>query len=350
MKTIFDLVQAPVIATYYTTSSSNNIPYLGSLLFPADKQQGLDLSWIRGHNGLPVSLAPSAFDAKAPVRDRIGIAKIETEMPFFRESFRIGEKERQEILKVMSGMNSAIADPIIKKVYQDAKTLVDGAGVIPERMIMQLLSTGKIKIASKDGQAYEYDYKHPTKHKATLAGSAKWSNTESADVVSDILDWMDQVETDTGNRPTRAICTRKTWKNIVNNKKIRLDINPIGGENIIVTDKMMKEYFETKLQLQISVYTKKFATEVGGAGENFYPDDHFTLLPDGDLGKTYYGTTPEEADLVSGQSQAQVSIVNTGVAITTYMEPQPVNSITIVSEIVLPSFEAIDSVFIAKVG
>lgn len=350
MKTIFDLVQAPVIATYYITAASNNIPYLGSLLFPTEKQAGLDLSWIRGSNGLPVSLAPSAFDAKAPVRDRIGIAKIETEMPFFRESFRIGEKERQELLKVMSGMNSALVDPIIKKVYQDAKTLVDGAGVIPERMIMQLLSTGKIKIASKDGQAYEYDYKHPSKHKVTLVGTARWSDTENADVVPDVLDWMDQVETDTGNRPRRAICTRKTWKNILANKKIRLDMNPSGGQNIVVTDDMMKSYFETKLQLQISVYTKKFATVVGGPGENFFPDDVFTLIPDGDLGKTYYGTTPEEADLTSGQSQANVSIVNTGVAITTIKEVHPVNSVTIVSEIVLPSFEAIDSVFIAKVG
>lgn len=349
-KTIFDLVEAPHIATYYTNNVSNTIPYLGSLLFPVQKQVGLDLSWIRGYNGLPVSLAPSAFDAKAPVRDRIGISKIESEMPFFRESFRIGEKERQELLKVMSGMNAAIIEPIIKRIYDDVTNLVDGAAVIPERMIMQLLSTGKIHVASADGMAYAYDYKHPNKHKAALTGNKKWSDTENSDVVGDIMDWTDQVEQDTGIRPTKAICTRKTWGYIVKNKKIRLDMNPIGGQSIIVTDRMIKQYLLDKLGLQVSVYNKMFSQAVGNQGEKFFPDEIFSLIPDGKLGTTYYGTTPEEADLMSGQSQARVSIVNTGVAITTFKEIHPVNSVTVVSEIVLPTFEAIDSVFIAKVG
>ena len=349
-KTIFDLVEAPHIATYYTTNVSNNIPYLGSLLFPSQKQVGLDLSWIRGYNGLPVSLAPSAFDAKAPVRDRIGISKIETEMPFFRESFRIGEKERQELLKVMSGMNAALVEPIVKKIYDDTKNLVDGADVINERMRMQLLATGKIQVVSKDGVAYAYDYKHPNKHKKTLTGNAKWSDIENADVVTNITEWMELVEEDTGIRPTRAICTRKTWGYIVKNKKIRLDMNPVGGQNVIVTDKMIKEYLLDKLGIQVSVYNKMFSQTVGGQGEKFFPDDTFTLIPEGKLGTTYYGTTPEEADLLSGQSLAQVSIVNTGVAITTIKEVHPVNSVTIVSEIALPSFESIDSVFIAKVA
>ena len=50
-----------------------------------------------------VALQPSAFDTKASVRDRIGIAKIITEMPFFREAMRIGELERQELLTTLPG-------------------------------------------------------------------------------------------------------------------------------------------------------------------------------------------------------------------------------------------------------
>ena len=73
------------------------------------------------------------------------------------------------------------------------------------------------------------------------------------------------------------------------------------------------------------------------------------MIPDGDLGNTYFGTTPEESDLMSGNTDAQVEIVNTGVAITTIKEPHPVNIMTVVSAIVLPSFEAIDNIFIATV-
>ena len=77
---------------------------------------------------------------------------------------------------------------------------------------------------------------------------------------------------------------------------------------------------------------------MNGTPTLFYPDDYFTLIPDGNLGKTWYGTTPEESDLMSGATEAQVQIVNTGVAVTTPSRPHPVNVLTIVSEIVLPKF------------
>jgi hypothetical protein len=72
-------------------------------------------------------------------------------------------------------------------------------------------------------------------------------------------------------------------------------------------------------------------------------------LPSYALGNTWFGTTPEEFDLMSGTANASVSIVNTGVAITTIKEPHPVNVQTIVSEIILPSFERMDDIFVIKV-
>ncbi|WP_281885668.1 major capsid protein [Paenibacillus sp. YYML68] len=347
MATIFDLVNSKNISTYYLSNPSNTIPYLGATLFPPKKQLGLDLSWIKGSRGLPVSLQPSAFDAKATVRDRIGFSKIETEMPFFREAMRIGEKERQELNKLAASQNEALIMPVINAIYDDITNLVNGAQVIPERMIMQLLSTGRIKITA-NRQDYDYTYKMPDNHKTTLAtADDKWNNPE-ANIIGDIMMWQDTVEEDTGVRPTKAICTRKTWNYILENKRIRLDMNPLGGQNIIMTDAMMKQYLQTKLGLSVAVYNKKYALH-DGSTSLFYPDDHFTLIPDGTLGSTFYGTTPEESDLMAGSTAAEVSIVHTGVAITTIREPHPVNVETVVSEIVLPSFETIDTIFIAQV-
>ena len=76
------------IAAQWNEAASNRIPYLGAGLFPSKKKAGLDLSWLKGSKGLPVSLMPSTFDAKATFRDRIGFSKIETEMPFFREGLQ----------------------------------------------------------------------------------------------------------------------------------------------------------------------------------------------------------------------------------------------------------------------
>ena len=329
--------------------ASNKIPYLGEVLFPSRKKLGLNLAWIKGSNGLPVALAPAEFDTKAPIRDRVGVSRVETEMPFFREAMRIGEKDRQQILMALEARNKDILKPIIQKIFDDATNLVNGVNVDAERMRMQLLSAGTIGIDAK-GVAYDYDYLMDDSQKSTLTGTDMWSDTENSNPVEQILAEMDAAEDATGNRPTRAICTRKTWGYLLQNEKIKKDMNPIGGLNIIMTDNVLKQYFLDKLGVTVVVYTKKFLLSLDGATQQFFPDNVFTLIPDGNLGNTYFGTTPEEADLLTNASQAKVSIVNTGTAVTTYAEPHPVNVQTIVSAICLPSFETIDSIRIMTVA
>lgn len=344
---IFELVSAKEIAAFWIAGASTRIPYLGATLFPSKKQLGLDLSWIKGRKGLPAALKPAAFDTKATLRDRIGVSKIETEMPFFRESMRIGEKERQELNKAAAASNSNFIMPIINNIYDDAGNLIAGSDVSLERMRMQLLSTGKIAI-SANRLSYDYDYKFAAEHKETLAdAAAKWSAIDTATPIQDIQRWQSKIEEDTGSKPTRAICTSKTWNYLLMNKSIKMDLNPAGGQNIIMTDSMMQQYLMAKLGLTVAVYSKKF--DLDGAPTAFFPDDTFTLIPGGTLGNSYYGTTPEESDLMSGNTDAAVEIVNTGVAVTTIKEPHPVNVETIVSAIMLPSFEQIDNIFIATV-
>ena len=113
--------------------------YLGEGLFPPDKKAGLDLKWITGASGLPVSLMPSTFDAKSTLRDRVGVNVTETEMAFFRESMLVKEKDRQEIMRVQDSADP-YATQVLARIFDDAKTLVDGALVVPERMRMQLLA------------------------------------------------------------------------------------------------------------------------------------------------------------------------------------------------------------------
>ena len=56
---INEVLDSKSIALSATENASNQIPYLGLQWFPERKKQGLDLSWIKTHKGLPVSLAPS---------------------------------------------------------------------------------------------------------------------------------------------------------------------------------------------------------------------------------------------------------------------------------------------------
>jgi hypothetical protein len=136
---IRDAFDAKSIALNRTEVKSNQIEYLGAGLFPAKKKTGLDLKWIKTHKGLAVSLAPSNFDAKSTIRSRSGFKMEKTQMAFFRESMLVTEEDEQEMMRVEDTADPYALD-VLQHIYDDANDLLDAADVVPERMIMQLLS------------------------------------------------------------------------------------------------------------------------------------------------------------------------------------------------------------------
>lgn len=336
---IYDLYNNKTIAEYYVEAVSNKIPYLGETLFPAKKKIGLDLKYIKSSKGIPQVLKLSAYDTKATLRDRAGFTDVESEMPYFKEGFLIKERDRQELNKLIDSGNQAYVEVILNNVFDDARNLVEGAKTQFERMRMQLLCKGKIQISSNDiGIDYDYGV-----NKTTVTTS--WA-TSTTDIMADLENAMDKVETRSGVRPTRAICTSKTFKYLRENEKIVGAIRALNTTKH-VTSKMVKEYMKDELDLDIVIYNKKYKDELG-TDNQFFDDDIFTLLPGEILGNSWYGTTPEESDLM-GSSVANVSIVNTGVAITTSETVDPVNVNTKASFIGLPSFENSDMVEIIDV-
>ena len=340
--TIFELVQSEAIVAYWETLVTQQPPYLGEELFPAQQKLGLDLKWIKGAKGLPIVLLPSAYDVKAKKRDRIGFSKLTAQMPFFKESTSIDEEQRQQLNMVLETGNQAYIDSIINNVFDDETRLLQGARAQRERMRMQALTTGAISI-SANGQDYDYDYQMPEDHKTTVTTS--WSNPE-ATIYDDIKEALDKIEDDTGVRPSRAVCSSKTWGYILKNKEIRAALNG-NNSNAPVRESKIRDYLKEELDLEVAKYTKKYKDETG-AEKKFVDDDIFVMFPSGDLGTSWFGTTPEQSDLMTG-SAANVTITDTGVAVTTTKETDPVNVNTKVSMIFLPSFEAADQVYILDV-
>jgi hypothetical protein len=351
---IRDIFSARAIASSYTQVGSNLIPYLGSGLFPPKKKMGLDLKWIKTSKGLPVSLMPSNFDARSTIRSRSGFQIDNTEMAFFRESMLIKEADEQEILRVQESTDPYAQD-VLSRIYDDANTLIDAANVVPERMIMQLLSpsAGSPGISIQaDGATYTYNYDPNGTYAANnflsiSTATDKWSDTENSDPMADIETAQAAVEANTGTKPSVMIVSRQTMNYLKANAKIKgyiIATNVSGA--VMITDARVKELFLTELGVSIIVYSKQFKTEAGVATK-FYPDGFATLIPNGALGNTWYGTTPEERTLL-GSSEADVSIVNTGVAVAVTLTSDPVHTKTTVSEIVLPSFERMDETYVIK--
>lgn len=351
-----DIYSAKAVGMYWNTRNedTNTAPYFGSTLFPSAKKNGLDLKFIKGKSGLPITLKPSAFDAIPDIRDRIGVKAIQTEMPFFREGFTLNETDRQEINRAKDAADPYI-QPVLDNIYRDVDNLINGANVVPERMIMQLLSPAdgspKINI-SADGVVYDYDYDTDGSFKKNqfkkLTGTAVWTDYTNSDPISDIEDAQDYIERQTGVKPTILLLTKKTLKDIAANEKIKSYIlakAAVSGGAVRMTTGLVKQYLAEELGITCVVNEKKFIDETGTA-KSFYPDNMATLLPAQTLGNTWYGTTPEESDLMSA-ANADVAIVNTGVAVTVITPPEiPVKTKTYASEIVLPSFEGMDMVFV----
>ena len=344
---IFDLIKAPELTSYWEENVQDRPPYLGEELFPNDKKLGLKLDWIKGANGLPVVLKPSAFDVGAVPRPRLGFDKLSAEMPFFKESVYVDEELRQQLNMVLETGNQAYIDAVVNRVFADEMHLLEGARARREQMRMMALTTGAIAI-SANGQNYSYDYGMPSDHKSEVTTS--WSDT-SSDPIEDMRKAMDKIEDDTGVRPTRGICTHKTWGYLRVNQKIIKSIFVLSnGQVTALSDSRLSQYLMDELGLELIVYGKRYKNDAGTATQ-FVPDDTVVLFPEGTLGTTWFGTTPEESDLMGGKI-ANVSITDMGVAVTTIEKADPVNVETKVTQICLPSFESADSVYIldVKVG
>lgn len=343
MDNIFDLVKAPNVATYWVEKVQEMQPYLGEELFPDKKQLGMKLTWLKGKVGSPVALRPSALDADVIPRGRKGFEELMEKMIFFKESYYIDEELRQELNMVSQTNNAEYKNVILDRVFDDVADLLRGAAVRREIMRMQLITTGNITIA-ENGQDYNLDYGMADDHKKTVAVS--WADADKADPIEDIEGAIEKIVEDTGDRPTRAILNSKTFRNLRQNATIKATIlgnNGNAGEAKLSRQSLI-DYIADELGLTVVVYDKTYTDSEGT--KKFVPNDTFVLLPGVDLGNTWFGTTPEESDLMASPNVANVSIVDVGVAVTTMKKADPVNVETKASMITLPSFEQIDKVFI----
>ena len=342
MPTIYDLVTSANITSYWTEKNQNRQPLLGETLFPTRQVLGTKLEWIKGANNQPVALRPSSYDAKAIRRDRQGIERASTEMPFFKESMYIDERLRQDLNNFANANNQQLVNQVLLNIYNDEANLIDASEVTRERMRMEALTTGTITV-SGNGQSFTYDFGVPADNKKTV--TTAWS-TATADIIGDITSYVDAMKAK-GVNITRAICNSSVAKYFRANTAIKNAVYVFAQGTVPVTTARAIDYIYNETGVMFYVYDNVYVNESGTAVK-YIPDDTVVLMPDGDLGYTNMGTTPEESDLMNSLG-ANVSIVDNGVAVTTSQTVDPVNVETKVSMVSLPSFEQADKIVIVDV-
>ena len=289
----------------------------------------------------PVALRPSSYDAKAIRRDRQGIDQYTTTMPFFKESKYIDEEMRQDLNNVIAANNTEVVNAILTNIYDDAAELIDASEIALERMRMEMLSTGTITL-SDNAQSFEYDYLLDAATQKVNA-SADWA-TASTDIIGDIVKVVEDAKA-RGVEITRAVCNSSVAKNFRTNNALKNAIYVFAGGTVPVTTARALEYIYNETGVRFYVYDNVYVNAANGQTVKYIPDDTVVFMADGILGNTNMGTTPEESDLINNLN-AQVAIVNGGVAVTTSQTVDPVNTETKVSMVALPSFERASDIVI----
>ena len=339
---IFDLVSAKNIAQFWLEKNLNAQPLLGETLFPNQKEIGVRLDWIKGAHNQPVGLRLSAYDSKSIRRDRKGFEKFETEMPFFKESMYIDEELRKNLNTMLQTNNEELVNQILTRIFDDEMQLINASYVTLERMRMEALTTGAITLAS-NGQAYSYDYGLENGQKKTVATS--WSNPD-ADILGDIISYVEEMKAK-GIAITRAVCNSSVAKLFRTNTAIKNAVYVFANGTVNVTTARALDYIYNETGVSIYVYDNVYVDENENAIK-YVPDNTMVLLPEGQLGKTHLGVTPEESDLMNALN-AEVSLVNGAIAVTTHKEHDPVTVETKVSMVALPSFERANEIVIVDV-
>lgn len=354
MPNIVDLVQPQFLASAWDATKEQQDAYLGLSLFPAKKQAGMKIEMIKGVAGLPVSLVAGAFDAHAPFRGRLGLEMGEAKMAFFRERMKVDEETRQQIMLLQQAQSPQIAQ-YIENIFNDALNLIAGARVVAERMIMQLISTGKIRIES-NGIIQDYDYGFAKHQFATPA--KPWSDPTSLPL-ADIDKMLTAFKKKTNISLTRCVMTSTTFDYLKSNTSLLALVYKERADysGLFITKQQIKDIISQYTGVQIAEYNEVYCEAVGGDAKTFFPDGVVSFLPNGTLGNMYYGVTPEEANRnSSGNSKynntsTNAEIVEQGIAVQTMVNEHPVEIEILVSAMMLPSLNNMGSnILIAQVA
>lgn len=349
---------AQEIVNYADEKRKAEEPALWEILFPAESAPSLELKWIKSPRRKAMALKLSALDAHANRRGRLGAQKIIQEMPFFREMMPVSENDRQELLKLIDSVSDREGEikSILSRIFDEHGGMVLGGYANADIMTGMLITVGKIQIAT-DTQSADYDYDDASgswaaSNVTTLTGAHKWTkaNKTTSDPIGDIQAAIDAQEA-RGYKVARIIMNSATYKAMRESDSIHNSVAPLGGvaKKVDVRELLSDETDGADL----IIYNRTYLDSTGSLIK-VIPDGYVVLVEDGNLGRMYFGPTPEiyDKNYSKDKESSDIACSQTEgvdcVGVECYMEKHPKALNTVVSLAALPSFPQMDAVAVIK--
>lgn len=306
--------------------------FVGLRLFPMVKTENMKLAIANLMDGadIPVMAFVHALDTEARVGDRSNYSEIKVELLLIKEKLNQGEELKKKILDL--GM-SRDENTILRQIFNDAENLISRVLTRMEVMACELLSTGKITV-NENGVDVEIDFNLPESHAITFSG---WADPDH-NIVADLV----RVKEISNDKIVRALIPKPIFAHVLQNGAM---IEVAAKQGKFLTQEWARNYLGTELGMDFYVTTgsyKKRATDT--EQYHFFKQDTITFLTtDGEVGKTFVTSTPEEDFGVASEMSGYV-------AVTQYKTEDPAGIWTKASAVALPCPADINSIYLATVS
>lgn len=308
--------------------------FYGLKLFPLFKTENMKLAVANLMDGseIPVMSFVHALDTEARIGDRPNYQELKFELLLIKEKLNQGEAIRKKLFDY--GMTQTEQN-LLEAIYNDAANLISRVLTRMEVMADELLSTGKITVNENDVNV-TIDFKLPITHQIGVTG---WE-LATADIIGDLV----SIKATAKNKIQRALVPEKIMGYMLKNtaiKNIAASYQPVQ----YATQEWILAYLKSLLNIEFIVTSGTYKKSAQDDTEYyFFKQDVITFLTtEGEVGKTFVTTTPEEDYGISDYTNGYV-------AITQYKTEDPAGMWTKASAVALPCPANINSIYLCTVS
>jgi hypothetical protein len=325
-----------------------NLEYPGYELaefFPDDFVQGNIAQFDKTQLAQEPAVQYRAWDTEAPIGDRQGIQRGFVQLPPLSKKKLLTEEQSLKLRAIELQDWSAYT----RQIYDDLSNLTDGVQARWEIDRGALLNTGALTVTGVDGWTVSVDYGVPSGNKPTAG--VLWSNTASADIISDLMTWRGTYRTlNRGLSPGLILIGEAVLPYLLQNAALRASMYygaPNTGPSVLKFADIQNELAAHGLP-PIRVITSQ-ATESNGTTAPVFPQNKVVFLPPGGkAGVTSKGVTGAATGLLaSGTLKLNEA---PGIVGLTWEENDPARRFNLIDACGMPMLGNPNLIFIAQVA
>lgn len=287
---IVDEILNPSLILKYPPEKVDNSFFFESR-FPSKTIEGSKYEFTQDNQQRVTMARFHALNSNTDLDSREGIETSYGKLGYIKRERSLNE---DDLLMLAAPISDIAFRQARDNAYNDAWAMVQSCRQRVEATRAEVITTGKLVI-DENGFKAEYDFGVPEENRIDF----KWDDGK-ADILQDIMETCDMIENNGQNiRPAYMLVSNKTINRFLANEKLRSAMFGVNAA-IYPTQATLNSQLASWGLPRLVRYnaTARYANEdnTGYVDKRLMDEDAIIMLPEGALGNTIYGTTPEEVN------------------------------------------------------